>query len=68
MLSCVPLEVVNVFSLPALTSGAIEKESLPGWVLNDDYGPIILMQTAGDLSHPTLSYRHILCLHFLSRP
>lgn len=54
--------------VPALTSGAVEKEGLPGWVLDDDYGPIVLMEAAGDLSHPTLSHGHILCLHFLSRP
>lgn len=57
-----------MFRVPALTSGAIEKEGLPGWVLDDNYGPIVLMQAAGDLSHSTLSHRHILCLHFLSSP
>lgn len=53
---------------PALTAGAVEEEGLPGWVLNDNYGPIVLVQTAGYLGHPTLSHRHILCLYFLSCP
>ena len=56
------------FPTPALTTGAVEEEGLPGWVLNDNYGSIVLVQTAGYLGHPSLSHGHILCLYFLSSP
>lgn len=56
------------FPTPALTAGAIEEEGLPGWVLNDNYGPIVLVKTAGYLRHPSLRHGHILCLYFLSSP
>ena len=53
---------------PARTTGTIEEEGLPGRVLNDNYGSIILVQSAGYLGHPTLSHCHILRLYFLSCP
>ena len=63
-----PLLQDSGFQTPALTTGTIEEEGLPGGVLKDNYRSIILVQTAGYLSHPTLSHCHILCLYFLSCP
>ena len=53
---------------PARTTGTIEEEGLPGGVLNDNYGSIILVQSAGYFGHPTLIHCHILRLNFLSCP
>ena len=53
---------------PARTTGTIEEEGLPGGVLNDNYGSIILVQSAGYLGHPALSHCHILRLYFLACP